>query len=212
MDTSNLISNLSAELEPVKRPYPVGIEVCLWAIVSIPFVLSVTALTGPFRPGFLTQLVESPRFFIETFLGIAVAIFAAYSGILHAIPGAKETKAFQNITIVGAFVWVTFFLYGLLNPSLEPSMVGKRPYCFYETLMYAIVPFAMLFFTLKQGATIMRGTAGALIGISACVLPAVAMQVACMYDPYHVLTMHLFPVVIISTAGTVWCVSQLDKV
>ena len=70
-----LISNLSSNLEPVSPPPNINRLAMAWFVLSAIYVVAVTHLFGPIRPGAMTQLGTEPRFILETMLGVAAILW-----------------------------------------------------------------------------------------------------------------------------------------
>ena len=85
------------------------------------------------------------------------------------------------------------FLVGLASPALEPSMLGKRPMCFVETLIYSVPPLLALWFIQRRLYPLRPVASAMLAGLSSGLIPAVYMQFACMYEPLHILAFHIGP-------------------
>ena len=82
-------------------------------------------------------------------------------------------------------------------------MLGKRPHCFAETLLYSAPPVIAGLWLLKRRYVLRGARAGALLGLAAGSLPALMMQIACMYSPEHILAFHIGPALAVAGAGAV---------
>jgi hypothetical protein len=200
MRRDDIVEQLAADLRPMRR-LSSGAAIVLWLLLSWAFVIAITLATGDLRPGVFEQLQHSPRFVIECLLGFGVGVFAFRTAVLLALPGRASWR--RAIPAVHAMfvLWIAAYVYGLVDPALEPSTLGYRPHCFSETLFFSGPPVALGLFVIARRTPIRRGWVGVLIGASAASLPALIMQIACMYDPKHILLFHLMPVVIIGIVG-----------
>ena len=100
-----------------------------------------------------------------------------------------------------AVLWLLNFLVGIEFPALEPSMLGKRLHCHWESFLYSAPP-ALFAIALQQRRYPMQPVAaGFHAGIAAGLLPAVAMQITCMYDPWHILAHHAAPIVAVAVGA-----------
>lgn len=200
-DRENLIAALSTDLQPVRSPLPVAVSAGLWLLASTVFVIGVTWWFGPIRPNALTQLLTEPRFLLETALGAIAIAYMALIAFRAAIPGALTPRS----ALLGAgllLLWLGNYVIGLVSPALEPSMLGKRPHCFVEALLYAL-PLAGLAFAMTRRLYPLRPVYTAMLfSLAAGMVPALYMQVACMYSPEHILAMHIFPGLLAMLAGT----------
>jgi hypothetical protein len=91
------------------------------------------------------------------------------------------------------FIWVVFYVYGIVDPALSESMSGKRDHCYLETMLMASLPLSVgLFWAKGQWPTNVMQT-GLLFGLASGAIAAMVMQFACMYDPMHALLFHILP-------------------
>lgn len=200
VDKDRLLDDLTADLRPTSR-LSTGAAVALWLIASWAFVVGVTLATGDLRPGWFGQLRDTPRFLFECALGLAAGLLVFRAGVLLSVPGRAAWRRAVPAAIAWIAIWIGAYVYGLYDPALEPSMIGKRPHCFGETFMFSSVPLALGLFLVARRAPLQRAWVGTLVGAASASLPALMMQVACMYDPRHILQFHLLPVVVAGIAG-----------
>ena len=130
-------------------------------------------------------------------LAIAFTTLVAFRA---AVPGAL-TRRFAALGIGLLMVWIGCYLVGLVSPALEPSMLGKRHYCVYETFVYAVPPVILAYMLTRRLYPLQPvGTALAL-SLAAGMMPALYMQIACMYAPDHILKFHILPGLVIAALG-----------
>lgn len=189
-----IIAKLTAELTPVK-PVPPPLRVAVfWWLGSWLFVILVTLLTGPLRPGAFVQLATHAQFAAETLVGLLAAALIAAWAFESSIPGAGRS-GLLGIGLIAAAVWFFAYVVGLEYPALEPSMAGKRAACVLETLLFAGPPMAVgIWLTNRYYFPLAPLQNAALIGLAGAMLPALFMQFACMYDPAHILSYHILPI------------------
>jgi hypothetical protein len=186
-----LIDALGAELAPV-RPRNSDIGAMLWLLLATASVLGLVYFTGPFRPGFMGQLLAHPRFAIETGAGVVAIVLVALAAGRCSVPGAL-TPRLATVALASAATWVSFYIYGLFDPALEPSMVGKRDHCVFETFLYGAPAAFAAWLLIRQQFTLRPLGAAFLGGLAAGMIPALYMQLACMYEPLHILVFHIAP-------------------
>jgi hypothetical protein len=201
VDRSALIEQLSDNLPPVKPPRAVAESAVLWLLASWAIVVALTFATGSLRPGAFGQLVSYPRYALEAALGFALAALAIYGALALAVPGAGTLRSRLGPALGFSLLWVGAFVYGIVDPAVEPSMLGKRAHCTVETFVFSIAPLLIGIAALRRRAALRRGWCGALVGAAGAAIPALVMQFACMYDPAHVLLNHLAPVAAMAAAG-----------
>ncbi|MBN7796160.1 NrsF family protein [Parahaliea mediterranea] len=198
--TELLIRDLSRDLAPVRPRRAPGVLALVWLVVALLAVAAATSFTGPWRPGVLAQLGAAPRFALEVALGLlSVSGLSVYLFRL-AIPGRASRRGAVAVTAVFA-MWLWVLLWNALAPPLAPSMLGKRPHCAVEVVLFALLPalcgawLLLRRYPLRPVATLSG------IVLASALLPALLMQLACMYDPVHGALFHWLPAVILSLSA-----------
>jgi len=187
-----LISTLSTGLAPVSPARNINRMAISWFLLSAIYVVAVTHLFGPVRPGAFSQLATEPRFLVETMLGVVAILWVSLLAFRSAVP-ARLSKQFAAAGMVLMALWLAQYVIGFVSPALEPSRLGKRSYCYVETLVYALpVILAGLYFIRRLYPLRPVRTAMS-VGLVAGMLPALYMQLACMYEPSHILAFHILP-------------------
>ncbi len=200
-DRDRLIAALVGDLpavSPWRRPRT---QAVLWLLTSVVFVTTVSALLGPWRPGFAGQLLTSLPFAAEILLasvGLVVIIALAF---LTAVPGAIRASRALIGGLIAVLPWLALLFAGLWAPALEPSMLGKRAACHMEVLVLSVPPLVLGMILLRRLYPLRGWVSGALTGAAAGLIPAIAMQMACMYVVPHALIHHLLPVAAPVLAG-----------
>lgn len=192
-DTGSLIEQLAGDLQPVR---PLGRRLfagtLLWLGLSTAYVVGMSALLGPTRPGAFEQLTAHPRFLLECLLGALSIVLLAQAGFRSAVPGAISRGwviAAAGITLL----WLVNYPLGFISPALEPSMLGKRPHCYLETLILALPPALGALYWQRRLYPLRPLHSAAVVGLAAGMIPALYMQLACMYSPAHILMWHILP-------------------
>jgi hypothetical protein len=199
---SELIQEISQELAPDTRLRgPIQLAL-LWWIGAWILVVAVTLAVQPMRPGFAGQLLASPRFAIETLLGFAAGWMAIQTAFALGIPGWGSPRRRVALALALLAFWASAYLYGLVSPALEPSMLGKRPHCFVEVLIYGVPIMIAGLLLLRRLAPLGRWSTGFVAGAAAGVIPGLLMQLACIYIPSHTLVYHIGPALIVALLGS----------
>ena len=211
-NTKKLIDELSADLEPVRRPGAAGRYAGLWLAAVWPLVVGITLALGPMRPDWIGPLMTTPRYTLEGLLGLSAGIAAVFAALRLGTPSATPARTLA-LPAFGLFsAWAGLVLYGVFEPALEPSMFGKRPHCVVETFAYSLPAIAIGLYLLRQRATLERRPAIALLAAASASVPALLMQFACMYDPWHTLTLHIGPVIVVTAVAALIGERLLPKV
>jgi len=204
-DRDDLIGALSAGLQPVKPAPRIDRIALLWFAGSALYVIAVTQLLGPIRSNALAQLAGEPRFLLETLSGVLAIAVTSLVVFRAGIPGAL-TRRFAAFGAVLMLVWLSNYIVGLVSPALDPSMLGKRPHCVWETFIYALPPLAVGFVLVRRLYPLQPVQTAMCIGLVAGMMPALYMQIACMYGAGHILLLHILPGLLVALVGaaTAW--------
>ena len=209
-----LISNLSRDLASVPPPPNINRLAIAWFLLSAIFVVAMTHLFGPLRPGAFSQLGTEPRFLLETLLGVAAILWTSLLAFRSAVPAALS-KQFAATGMVLMALWLAQYVIGFVSPALEPSMLGKRDHCFSETLVYSLPVILTGLFLIRRLYPLRPLRTAMSIGLAAGMLPALYMQLACMYEPSHILGYHILPGLLMVGAAAgiaaIWRPRRLDS-
>ncbi|MBT8048465.1 MAG: DUF1109 family protein [Xanthomonadales bacterium] len=200
---NTLISDLSTDLAPVKALPGINKLGMSWFLLSAIYVVVVTRIIGPIRPGALTQLATEPRFLLETMLGVAAILWVSLLAFRSSVPAALS-KPFAVTGAVLMMLWLTQYVLGFFSPALEPSTLGARHHCHFETMVYALPVILAGLYYVRRRYPLRPVLTAMSIGLAAGMLPALYMQIACMYEPSHILAFHILPgllMVIVAAAG-----------
>lgn len=195
-----LIAQLSRDLAPVSPAPNINNLAMVWILLSAVYVVAVTYLFGPVRPGAFSQLATEPRFLLESVLGLAAIVGTSMLAFRAAIPGAL-TRQFAAAALVLMALWLAQYVIGLASPALEPSVLGKRNHCYIETMIYALPPILAGLFLIRRLYPLRFVRTAMSISLAAGMLPALYMQLACMYEPSHILALHILPGLLMVLAG-----------
>jgi hypothetical protein len=202
-----LIENLTRDLAPVKPAPDVNRLALVWLLASAVFVLTVTNLVDAVRPGAYSQLAANPRFLLETLLGVVAIAWVGLLAFRSAIPGAL-TRNFAVAGLLLMALWLVQYLAGLVSPALEPSELGKRGYCYLETMIYSIPPMLAAVYLARRLYPLHYTRTAMSLALTSGMMPALYMQIACMYAPSHILPFHILPGLSMALAGaaiaTLW--------
>lgn len=197
---NKLIENLSRDLEPVAPASDVNRQGLAWLLLSALFVVLVTHLVDPVRPGAFGQLAAEPRFLLETLLGVAAIAWTGLLAFRSAVPG-ELTRKFALAGVALMLVWLAQYVAGLVSPALEPSTLGKRSFCYLETMIYSVPPILAAVFLARRLYPLHYTRTAMSLALAAGMIPALYMQIACMYVPSHILQFHIAPGLAMVLAG-----------
>ena len=198
----DLIQNLSSNLSPVRRQSSIFYPGLLWFIISWVYVVTLSLFLGPLRVGALNALVTNPQFAFESFIGLISGALFCIIAFQESIPGLHRNWLVR-LSYLTALLWVGCYIVGLSFPAIDPSRLGKRAHCVLEAYLYSMPPMIVGYLLIYQRFPLNSLRAGLFIGISAGMLPALFMQISCMYDPRHILTHHLGPALVVILIGMI---------
>lgn len=199
MTTDRLISELGSQLTPSPSRRPIWQITLLWLTLSAAYVATTMLVLGPFRPGSLLQLADHPRFALENAFGAAAIVFWALSAFFGSVPG-MATRWYKILGLTFLGLWVANFVFGYVSPALEPSMFGKRGHCALEAYLYSVPPTLAAIWIQARRYALEPVRSAVHAALAAGMIPAVLMQLACMYAPTHILQHHALPVAVVAVA------------
>lgn len=202
MKTDSLITQLGDNLTPVKRLLQVRFWVPCWVLLSTAYVILMTLYLGSFRPGAWGQLLTAPRFALELSLGALAMLSATLVCLNSSIPGGLKTWMLW-LQRGALMLWLAVFSSAFLNPPLAVSMLGKRDGCIWESFLLSAPPLLFLLLLTYRRYPMSHTSTAFHAALAAGLIPALTMQLACMYDPLHALKFHLLPVAYLAMATIV---------
>ena len=198
----DLIKDLSGNVSPVRPRNSLLVPIILWFLCSWVYVIALSLYLGPLREGALEALIRSPQFAFESSIGLISGALFCVIAFQESIPGLRH-KWLVYLSYFSAILWISCYVVGLSFPALEPSMLGKRAHCVLEAYLYSIPPLFTGYFLIYRRYPLNCLRAGLFLGISAGMLPALFMQISCMYDPRHMLTHHIGPASVAIIVGVI---------
>lgn len=199
-----LIADLVSETTPIKRTGSTLLNISIWLACSSVFSFAVMLWVGPFRDDAIEHAMHHPQLFIEILLGVATIISLAYAGFKSAIPSPENRlgKGFLlPMTLLG--LWLAMQFIAFMHPAMAPTMEGKRDHCWLEALTYGIPGLIFGTVWLHRLWPLKPGWSGFFLGLSAGAVPAVMMQLSCMYEPKHNLLFHTLPGLLLGVMGAI---------
>lgn len=197
MANKEFINELTNDLQPVKPLASPMKRYAIWLIFSLISVGLALLVLRPYRPDFISSL-SSLGFLAETLMAFLPALLCGYVAIQLSHPGVKVTRAHYFVAALPFVLFLGFLAYGyFFEPSLAPSMAGKRPHCFTETLVLSWIPICAMVYLIRGGYALNNMALSLTVALSGSTIPMAYMQVACMYDPLHVFRLHVTPTLIV---------------
>ncbi len=198
---SELQERLVAELRPVARAASPPRALALWLACSALAVAAATLAVGPLRPGALQALVAVPRFALDCALGALAAGAGMLAALRLSTPGADPRGAALRAALVAQGLWIALHLWGLVDPALPAAAPAVARSCASDVPLYALAPMGLALLLLRRRAALERFPAAFAAALASAALPALAMQLGCVYEPQHALALHLAPALAFAAVG-----------
>jgi hypothetical protein len=203
---SGFVDALVGDLIPVAPAPSSGRAVSSWFALAGGFVVIAVSVTGPMREGAVQDLATL-RLSMEFGIGLATAIAFVVAGLEIGVPGGAQRVRLLSPALGLAALWIALALAGAaILPGFDgpaSSMLGKREHCFIQGIAIGLLPTLLALRAVRSRALHSGPIAGLLVGVGASTLPALAMQIACMYDPGHALRFHLTPILVIASSSAI---------
>ncbi len=197
-----LIAELAAAATPVKRPGQTAHQLVLWLALAVGLSVLGVLLGGTLVVS-RWPLPQAPQFLGESLLGVAAIIALANAAFKTGIPSPVAVTRQVVWPLLLLVVWIGVQSYGLIDPALAPSMVGKRAHCWLEALLVGIPALVLGCCAVRRLWPLHGAWTGALLGLASGAIPALMMQFICMYEPTHILKFHVLPGLATGLVGAV---------
>ncbi|MEN8161902.1 MAG: NrsF family protein, partial [Myxococcota bacterium] len=196
-----LIRELASDLAPAPRLASATPAALVWLLAGVVVVAAITLATGPLRPGLSAEIASEPGLVVDLLLGALAAGAAAVALMRLRIPGLATGSRAAALPLLLFAAWGAWQLIEWTWQAGPPSTLGHRDHCAFDVILFALPPLALGLWLARRAAPLECGWTGLVAGLAAGVLPALAMQVACMEAPLHSLGLHLAPVLAAGVLG-----------
>ena len=196
-----LIAELAAAATPVKRPGQTAHHIMLWLVLAVSLSVLGVLVGGPIIMFRWPVLLQAPQFLGESLLGVVAIIALANAAFKTGIPSLVALARQIAWPLLLLVAWVGFQSYGLIEPALAPSMLGKRAHCWLEALLVGVPALVIGCCAVRRLWPLHGAWTGALLGLASGAIPALMMQFICMYEPAHILKFHLLPGLVTGLVG-----------
>jgi hypothetical protein len=201
--TDQLIEKLTDDLQAGRHWHPVQRSL-FWG--SLFFVGAATGmfLYQEFRPGFIDQLVEFPRFAIEVLSAFLFCNILIYLIFIAMVPGRRVSLWVLPLLGLALLSWLVSQVTAFTHPSPPASLIGARLHCKEEVLIYGIVGMVFFFYFVAKTQFSLKPWQYFLMGLVSGLIPGTLMQMACMYGPYHGLDYHYAPALAVALVAALF--------
>lgn len=195
-----LIRRLAAE---AARPAPyrsVTVRALQWTLAATFATVLLMTLREPFSGAVLAGLTTAPGAALAPLLGVLVALTAAVAAFRSGVPAPVSPARCALWPMLLAVGWVVLLAYMMQRPSVGALHV-VRAHCWVEVFGVAAPGMLLGFGALRRLWPLHGGWSGALLGLSAGAIAAVAMDLACDPGARHSLSFHLAPAIALAVVG-----------
>lgn len=203
-DTESLINQLSANAAAKPLPHPQHFILRV-LVVLVVYALGVQGMSG-LRPDILEQLTLRPAYGMELLLLAAISISSVLAAIAAMYPDAYQRPTLLKLPYAFFLLLLAFLGAQLLMPS-QPLMV-IRPFniaghaCTLSIAAISMLPSAMIFLLLRQGATVRPLQAGSFAVLASAGIGCLSLRITEQNDSLvHLLTFHYGPILLFAALG-----------
>jgi hypothetical protein len=210
LDYGKIADRVIGRFEPAKRLWPVNRRLALWLAVEV-LVLAI-GIIATRRTNLLASL-GSAHYLFEVGIFIGVGTLAAALALRGAVPGREASGAELALVVMPLLV-------GIVAVALQPAsaIVSASAFvragvgCATSVMVFASIPWVILFIAIRRGAPLVKGTEGALMGIAAFSFSFAATRLGCPSDDaIHLIVWHIVPVAIGSAASVLIAMAWLRR-
>lgn len=191
----DFVEALVADLRPVAPAPDLGRALAVWALLGVGGAAAWVLVLGGPRETALADLT-TPRLAVELLLGVVTLVVLARAALEVGVPGRPSRRRLLAPALLMAGLWLAVALGALPLHGPDASMAAKRAHCFLEGLAIAALPAGVGLHMIRRRSLSAGPIGGSLIGLAGGGLPALAMQLACLYDPSHALRFHFTPMLV----------------
>jgi hypothetical protein len=202
-----LVSRLTDRIRPVKPLWPVRLRLLLWLGLECA-ILTWVVLHA--RSDLSVKLVQV-RYLLEFITFGVAASLSARMALKSAIPGRLAHPAEALLCALLPLVGTALVIFGQspnINAQLGEFVQVGLP-CTFVTCILALLPWILLWYTVRRGAALRGAISGLWVGAGALFFAFAMMRLLCPIDePLHVITWHLLPalaaIALSVVAGSRW--------
>ena len=198
---SEFIDQLLVDQSSIRASSSSLSRLIVWGLFSSIFLFLLYKFLWGFRPRFYSEF--SDLFFLaESMLPFLASFWALSFAFKLGTPGRAAPPPLLAISAVLMFFYILFQAINYLQPSGVYTMAGKRPMCHVEIMVYSTALWGVFIFLMRTAAPVKKRTQSFLIGFSCASLNVGMMQISCMYEPLHILKLHVGPLIVFTLITT----------
>jgi hypothetical protein len=188
MNTDDLVAQIAASAQPVKRLAPPMSRACLW-LAAIAVLAAIPILLWSNMPVFAGR-ASDPRMAIELFATLATGVAAVIAAFHLSLPDRPRTWALLPLPF--ALLWIAVTGLGCLQFLPEQNQrgwgLGQSHYCFVFLLAVGLPLSALLLLSLRRASPLQPRLVATIGALGAAALSAFILQ---FFHPFDVTIMDL---------------------
>lgn len=188
------IKNLCDDLQPVKPLKHPLLRALPWMAVTLAYIASGVFYLGV-RPDFSFKLNETGYLF-ELVMAFTASIAAGIAAIYCSVPDMRGKLWFLSVpaSLAGALaIWLCI---RLCTEEIHHAHF-HGVHCFFEAIVFALLPAAFLTYLVGRGAPTRPLMAAGFVMLSTSLMSWAALRVTCPLDDMgHLLITHILPFVV----------------
>lgn len=200
MRRERLIDQLASDLAPVRRAPGAAWIATGWLAIGALTATALVLAVAPLRPGALAEIASSPRLDLELLAGLATGLAAVLAARALALVREPSWRV-VGPPIAALLLWASLVALRIGSPTPAAARLAERSTCLFEIAGVALPLVLLGIVFVRRLAPIDRPWCGALVALAAGAIPALFMHVACTSEPWHVLGLHLAPLVALAALG-----------
>jgi hypothetical protein len=188
MNTDDLIAELAAAAQPVRRLAPPMTRAALW-LAAIAVLASVPILLRSNLPVF-AERASDPRMAFELFATLSTGVAAVIAAFHLSLP--DRPRAWALLPLPFALLWIAVTGWGCLEFLPEQNQrgwgLGQSHYCFFFLLAVGLPLSALLLLSLRRASPLQPRLVASVGALGAAALAAFILQ---FFHPFDVTIMDL---------------------
>ncbi|MBK8396597.1 MAG: DUF1109 family protein [Leptospiraceae bacterium] len=200
MKTGKLIQELSSQLTPVKRIYPVWISFIFW----IGFSFIATSLFVWNRSGNFTN-IHIPVYLHELIFILLVILSSAYIALYTSIPGNRIRNKYQLAPVLFFILWAgSILVRSFISNKYFILPNFSYHYCAKDIILMSLPSTSVFVFLINRRFTTNKYKMGFFVLAASACVSAIGVAFLCPNETsYHLFWIHFLPVLTLSLFGIV---------
>lgn len=196
-----LIRELAAQAAVPAGYRSVPARTLRWMFAAALAAVLVMAVREPLSGSALAGLLSAPGDAFAPALGVLVVVTASLAAFRSGAPSVVPPVRYALWPALLSFAWILLLVYAAQQPADAVEMHAKRAHCWLEVLGAAAPGLLLGVAAVRRLWPLHGAWSGALLGLAAGAIAAVAMDLACDPGARHSLAFHVVPGIALAVPG-----------